>query len=1265
MTGHQNSCLAVLLPLLLLLPKQAASQTTMTVPITLNFNGTYVESVSITATGTISPYGSAELEAAINGTGGLVTFTFITGASSNVVGSYFTASVQATGCPNLSGMITGGTGIFENATGTLALSYSPCGPDIPPTGAIQISGKGTITLVVNKHVDDPCPRQGASSIACQNQSLGEDVPVVGTDFSLHYESEWQAGRLDANIVAAADAHSIGGWTLNVHHAYDPATGTLFLGDGRQRSDWQLAGSMTYNGNHLVAAEDGGEIYIFDGVSGLHRQTLKPMTGAVKYRFGYDAAGKLITVTDGSGNVTTIQRSASEKATAIVSPFSQTTTLNLDSNGFLAQVTDPAGHMAKFSNTDGGLITSRTDANGNVYSYAYDSLGRLTNDADPVGGSTSLSRTDSSTGYTVTSTTALGRKSTYQVATGLAGEQFLNTWPNGLHATMSKLQQSGHLTESLTLPDGTVTNGTLEPDPRWGLQAAIPSSTTSSLGSLTSSNTFTRSTSLGTPGNPFTLTSQTDTRTINGRTFTSTYTASNRTYLNKTPVGRYVTTGLDSLERVASTQLGKLAPIDFAYDSKGRLASETQGTRKTTFSYSSAGFLASITDPLQLTTSFTYDADGRLISSKLPDGRVIAYAYDANGNLTSVTPPGKAAHQFAYTAVNLTDKYTPPADAGTGATTYAYNLDRDLTVITRPDGKTIGFGYDSAGRPNTITTPTETINYVYDTTTGNVSSATVQSGEALAYGYNGPLLTSSTLSGKVTGSVGRTYDDNFWVTAESINGGNIVDYTYDKDGWATNAGVLSITRDGQAGLLMGTSLENVTDSRSYDEYGEVDGYSAQYKTTVLYSVGYTRDTDERIIGKAETIGTQKNTYTYSYDKAGRLIEVMKNGALYSSYTYDSNSNRLTATTSSGSASGTYDAQDRTLTYGGASYTYTANGELVSETIGSKKTSYTYDVLGNLMAVTLPNGNRVSYIIDPENRRVGKELNGVLETGFLYDGDRLVAQLNSSNQVVSRFVYVTGATSPDYMVRGGVTYRIFSDQLGSPVLVVNALTGAIAEHVSYDEFGNVLSDTNPGFQPFGFAGGLYDQDTKLARFGARDYNPLVGRWTAKDPIRFGGGDTDLYGYVLNDPVNSLDPSGLDGINSTNIIKVFDPNSEAAQASRAASKAWENGEHARDLADAYFDKTLGKVVSEKIAKKAKDAVCPGAKKEQEKILEEVRKTIPYVGGLVQPIIRGFLGFVNAITPSSDSVPGPGTPNAGSPLRIGTPDGGTLPPGYVPGDI
>ena len=147
------------------------------------------------------------------------------------------------------------------------------------------------------------------------------------------------------------------------------------------------------------------------------------------------------------------------------------------------------------------------------------------------------------------------------------------------------------------------------------------------------------------------------------------------------------------------------------------------------------------------------------------------------------------------------------------------------------------------------------------------------------------------------------------------------------------------------------------------------------------------------------------------------------------------------------------------------------------------------------------------------------------GFLYqDQLRPIAELDGSNNVVSRFVYDDKPNVPAYLVKGGITYRILSDHLGSPRLVVNAHTGDIVQRMDYDPWGRVTLDTHPGFQPFGFAGELYDRDTKLVRFGARDYDPEAGRWTAKDPIRFAGGDANFYGYVLNDPITRTDPRGL---------------------------------------------------------------------------------------------------------------------------------------------
>jgi RHS repeat-associated protein len=114
--------------------------------------------------------------------------------------------------------------------------------------------------------------------------------------------------------------------------------------------------------------------------------------------------------------------------------------------------------------------------------------------------------------------------------------------------------------------------------------------------------------------------------------------------------------------------------------------------------------------------------------------------------------------------------------------------------------------------------------------------------------------------------------------------------------------------------------------------------------------------------------------------------------------------------------------------------------------------------------------------------------------------------------------------EYMVRGADTYRLVTDHLGSVRLVVKVSDGSVAQRIDYDEFGVVANDTSPGLQPFGFAGGLYDADTGLVRFGARDYDAETGRWTAKDRILFWGRQTNLYRYVKNDPVNRRDPRGL---------------------------------------------------------------------------------------------------------------------------------------------
>jgi YD repeat-containing protein len=112
------------------------------------------------------------------------------------------------------------------------------------------------------------------------------------------------------------------------------------------------------------------------------------------------------------------------------------------------------------------------------------------------------------------------------------------------------------------------------------------------------------------------------------------------------------------------------------------------------------------------------------------------------------------------------------------------------------------------------------------------------------------------------------------------------------------------------------------------------------------------------------------------------------------------------------SGTYDAQDRLLTYGAVSYTYTANGDLQTATGGGQTTTFNYDVFGNLTCVTLPSGTQIEYVIDGQNRRIGKRVNGTLVQGFLYGSQlRPAAELDGAGNVVSRLVYGTKVNVPE--------------------------------------------------------------------------------------------------------------------------------------------------------------------------------------------------------------------------------------------------------------
>jgi len=460
----------------------------------------------------------------------------------------------------------------------------------------------------------------------------------------------------------------------------------------------------------------------------------------------------------------------------------------------------------------------------------------------------------------------------------------------------------------------------------------------------------------------------------------------------------------------------------------------------------------------------------------------------------------------------------------------YDLDKRLTRIAYPSGDDVTFNYHvTKGQLTSINTPQGDIAMSYQPTTGLLAQIEAANGQQLIYQYDGELLLSESWANGTVGNVNRQYNNHFLVNSISVNG-DAVAYGYDKDNLVVQAGDLIIERDALNGTLTSTTLASINTNQTVNGFSELTDYQASYDSSILFHTDYTRDDLGRITSLTETVNAQTTTFEYSYDQLGQLIEVKQDSAIIQSYQFDANGNR----TLHNSIVATFDAQDRLLTRGSAIYLYDANGALTTITDNGETKQFSYDLAGNLLQATV-NGKTIDYIVDGKNRRVGKKVNGILQQGFLYQ-DQLnpIAELDKDNNVVSRFIYGDKINVPSVMEKDGNTYRIISDHLGSVRLVVDASDGSVVQKLSYDTNGKVLNDTNPGFQPFGFAGGIYDTDTGLVRFGARDYDAVTARWTTKDPIRFDGG-ANLYGYVNNDPINYIDPSGLICFSKTEVNQI----------------------------------------------------------------------------------------------------------------------------------
>jgi len=853
-------------------------------------------------------------------------------------------------------------------------------------------------------------------------------------------------------------------------------------------------------------------------AGMHKKTIDLNTNVAFYTFSYDSDKNLSSITDQFNNPITIERDGSGVPTAIISPDGLRTELSINSNNHLTRITYPDSSHYDFEYTPDGLMTAEVEPKGNRFEYVFDATGRLTDASDEEGGHWNYQRTTYIDGnIEKTVTTGEGNATSY-VDRNYSSGAYRSTITDPTEDQIIYNESANGMRITKSDPCGMNLRFDYGIDSRYSTKYVTRSIETAPSGKKRTANFTKAYQDTNSDNKPDVFT---ETVTINSKATTIKDNTNLSQMIITSHLGRTVTSFYDPDTLVTDkVSTPGLYDTNYFYNSKGRLTSIQTNTRESVFTYNSQGFLESITDPENNTTTYIHDPLGRVTGINRPDGSSIGFTHDQNGNMTVLTNPASIDHIFEYNSVNKNSSYQTTMS---GTYSYVYDKDRRLIRTNFPSGYSIYNIYDKTQLVQ-IQTPEDTIDITYlcGTKVESITNGT----DTITYGYDGSMVTSETLAGNLNQVLGYTYNNDFNLTSFTY-AGSTASYSYDNDGLITGAGGYAITRNAQNGLPESVIGGTLNIERSFNGFGEVETLTYAISSQNAASWDLIRDNNGRITQKTEVVGGVTDTFDYTYDSTGRLLSVIKNGVLVEEYQYDLKGTRNYEMNSLRGITGksfTYSDEDHLFTAGSASYNYDVDGFLVSKTDGTNVTQYSYSTRGELLSVTLPDSTQIEYLHDPLGRRIAKIINGAVVEKYLWQGlTRLLAVYDGSDNLLMRFQYAD-ARMPVAMTKQGVTYYLTYDQVGSLRVVADS-AGNVVKRIGYDSFGNIINDTNPSFTiPFGFAGGLHDRNTGLIKFGFRDYDPDIGRWTAKDPIGFAGGDTDLYGYVLNNPVNKTDPEGL---------------------------------------------------------------------------------------------------------------------------------------------
>jgi RHS repeat-associated protein len=440
--------------------------------------------------------------------------------------------------------------------------------------------------------------------------------------------------------------------------------------------------------------------------------------------------------------------------------------------------------------------------------------------------------------------------------------------------------------------------------------------------------------------------------------------------------------------------------------------------------------------------------------------------------------GDAKSQVTTYAYDNMDRLLTRKDALNRTESYQYDLAGNLTTFTDRKNQQAAFQYDALNRRTQATYADATTTFTYDTVGRLVKASDTAPGAGtidLAYDILDRLVRETTGQGVV----GYQYDVLGRRTQMIANGQQPTTYQYDA--------ASRLTRVAQGALFASLGYDNINRRTS---------------------LGYSNDT----------------ITAYAYDLASRLTNITHNGpsgiidAL--TYTYDAAGNRSSVLRSNGTAtllpdpvpSASYDAANEQTQFAGGALTYDANGNLISDGVNT----YQWDARNRLSGIS--GSVAASFVYDPLGRRFGKTINGVT-TQFVYDRLNIVQETNGS-AVTGTFL--SHLRLDDVFLRSDAagTSTFLQDALGSTVALSDA-TGASQIQYTYAPFGATAQSGAATTNSIKFTG-REDDGTGLYYYRARYYHPRLQRFIIEDPLGFRGG-INKYGYVGNDPVNGLDPTG----------------------------------------------------------------------------------------------------------------------------------------------